>query len=1080
MTASPEVGLWNKIMKQCLNLKLKVTKCHSTVLLLSKLRQKNLGTNEIEQFLKYTGNVMIRSRIRRSILQHKISDAKINEKNIRTKYENKLQYLQQRWGHNSLIMGRFKQIMHQECQFTWKQLRSKTNQKISFLANKWQNNKVKVDQWRDVMISDEKLKDAFEPIIAKPLVDDNLQLSESEKSILNYPPKFTTFDKIVKSKIDVAVEVCVDKLRWEDRSREEKGEWTEEAEWEAVKNKMVHDETNATINFSKQRVTDLPYNRRIQVPEPRDEMIEIVLANIKSRSASAAKQYTEDNCDKSGNIIKNQNLEKDELAALASLKNRVNDGEVHIMATDKSGKLACESRDQYIASMEPHVSKDSIISLEDRTKLERQLNGHTLQLGRILKIGENHNHWDRVKSALINKFGHVPVLYGLLKDHKSVAAGQPCPTRPVCGATEAPNAQLCHLLSTVVTGLAMTIDEELKTVCRSTEEMLAEIEKINVKVDKDNLTIFSTDVEAMYPALHIATVAEVAAEEFLDSKLEIDLDWQELSLYLAVIHSRQELVELGLGHVTHTRVSNSNNRPGITTKEILNRGEDTESLFYVPENEPTEQEVRKMFSVALKHLIITAMGEHIYSFNGSLRKQSSGAAIGTTLAGALAVLYMLRWCRDFRRKLDFATSEMENFKLHMLKYYVDDGNIISSQFPLGARLCEDGKIRVIENEVEVDRNIPGDERTAKIFAELGNSISGFIKLTTDFPSKHENGFMPLLDIQVKVERNQVIYKFYSKPMSSQFVILSKSAMSDKIKRNTLVQEAIRRLRNTSRELPWDLKAQILSEFSNKMMISGYSEQFRLEVIQSAVRGFEKQCEKADKGIAPLHRPREFQTEQRWKKKHMTKTAWYRPNNAVCFIPATPGGVLARQIQVIMNEEARRIGMSVRVVETGGKSLKQHLVKTDLTGCIYPNLPKDPCFLCEAGVKGGSHTKSGVHYSGQCLLCEESGIVSKYDGESGRNGYWRCTKFHKKEIIENKESNAFAKHLQLFHPERIGDPSVFKLKVESTFSKPLERQVTEGIAITNSTANNIMNSKSEYHQPAVPRVQTTREVRDHGS
>ena len=88
-------------------------------------------------------------------------------------------------------------------------------------------------------------------------------------------------------------------------------------------------------------------------------------------------------------------------------------------------------------------------------------------------------------------------------------------------------------------------------------------------------------------------------------------------------------------------------------------------------------------------------------------------------------------------------------------------------------------------------------------------------------------------------------------------------------------------------------------------------------------------------------------------------------------------------------------------------------------------------------------------------------------------------FHKEEIIENKDSNAFAKHLQLFHPERIGDPSVFKLKVESTFSKPLERQVTEGIAITNSNADILMNSKSEYLQPAVQRVTTTREVR-HGS
>ena len=40
-----------------------------------------------------------------------------------------------------------------------------------------------------------------------------------------------------------------------------------------------------------------------------------------------------------------------------------------------------------------------------------------------------------------------------------------------------------------------------------------------------------------------------------------------------------------------------------------------------------------------------------------------------------------------------------------------------------------------------------------------------------------------------------------------------------------------------------------------------------------------------------------------------------------------------------------------------------------------------------------------------------------------------------------------------HPDRIGDPSVFKLKVESTFTKHLERQVT---VITNSNADYLMN------------------------
>ena len=97
--------------------------------------------------------------------------------------------------------------------------------------------------------------------------------------------------------------------------------------------------------------------------------------------------------------------------------------------------------------------------------------------------------------------------------------------------------------------------------------------------------------------------------------------------------------------------------------------------------------------------------------------------------------------------------------------------------------------------------------------------------------------MPILDLQVQVqENNQISYKFYSKPMSNPFVILANSALPEQMKRNSFVQEAIRRLRNTKREIPWKQKAEILSEFVNKMKISGYSECFPLETIQAAVRG----------------------------------------------------------------------------------------------------------------------------------------------------------------------------------------------------------------------------------------------------
>ena len=103
-------------------------------------------------------------------------------------------------------------------------------------------------------------------------------------------------------------------------------------------------------------------------------------------------------------------------------------------------------------------------------------------------------------------------------------------------------------------------------------------------------------------------------------------------------------------------------------------------------------------------------------------------------------------------------------------------------------------------------------------------------------------------------------------MSNNRVMLAKSAMPNNIKRNSLAQEVIHRLRNTKRDLPWSVKAEILTEFSHSLMSSGYSEKFRLDIIQAGVIGFEKQCETADSGGTPVHKPRAYNRKGKNKKK----------------------------------------------------------------------------------------------------------------------------------------------------------------------------------------------------------------------
>ena len=159
---------------------------------------------------------------------------------------------------------------------------------------------------------------------------------------------------------------------------------------------------------------------------------------------------------------------------------------------------------------------------------------------------------------------------------------------------------------------------------------------------------------------------------------------------------------------------------------------------------------------------------------------------------------------------------------------------------MGSRLVNE-KVRICEDKIEEDKNIPGDIRTAKIITEIGNSVCNFIVLTVDTLSSNSSGWMPILDLQVRVSSDDIVeYKFYKKVVTTSYLILSRSALPNKIKWASLVQEGVRRLLNTRRQLDWDtIKADILTEFSWALKISGYTEKFRLDVIQAAIVSYER-------------------------------------------------------------------------------------------------------------------------------------------------------------------------------------------------------------------------------------------------
>ena len=124
---------------------------------------------------------------------------------------------------------------------------------------------------------------------------------------------------------------------------------------------------------------------------------------------------------------------------------------------------------------------------------------------------------------------------------------------------------------------------------------------------------------------------------------------------------------------------------------------------------------------------------------------------------------MVYWCKEFLDKVKTATEEINDFRMYLQKIYVDDQNNVCEALPPGLRLVN-GKVVVVESEVEGDKELPSDVRT---------SYSA---------------------------RNRHQCRSFLSP-----------AMC----------EALRWLRYFSRELPWAEKSFILSNFSHKLMLSGW-------------------------------------------------------------------------------------------------------------------------------------------------------------------------------------------------------------------------------------------------------------------
>ena len=200
----------------------------------------------------------------------------------------------------------------------------------------------------------------------------------------------------------------------------------------------------------------------------------------------------------------------------------------------------------------------------------------------------------------------------------------------------------------------------------------------------------------------------------------------------------------------------------------------------------------------------------------------------------------------------------------LLQRYVDDVNAGAQAVPKGMVLQKysTGELELVldiqKARSREERDRARDERTAHLYGQVANTVMPkSIAMTVDYPSAHGSKRIPILDMEVWMSDDQVItFNHYAKPMASKDVIMARSAFTTREKKNILLEEASRRLRNCSPHCTWEEKCVHITTLNLQMMKCGHKQEFRNMITCRAVAKYENSLENHRSGVKVMYRKRE--------------------------------------------------------------------------------------------------------------------------------------------------------------------------------------------------------------------------------
>ena len=163
--------------------------------------------------------------------------------------------------------------------------------------------------------------------------------------------------------------------------------------------------------------------------------------------------------------------------------------------------------------------------------------------------------------------------------------------------------------------------------------------------------------------------------------------------------------------------------------------------------------------------------------------------------------------------------------------------------------------------------------------------------------------LPVLDLNIWLDETDkstpIKHMFYQKKVSNKSLVLAESAMPFNMKRATLVEEGLRRMKNCSPCLSWPNISNIMTEFNWCMMISGHKEKFRKDITLKVMDKYDKLLENDKLNVSPFYRTKkERMIQNKSRKLEKSKSGWFNKKgfSGVLRVDPTPGGVLAKRVK----------------------------------------------------------------------------------------------------------------------------------------------------------------------------------------